>query len=118
MRRYKHAHEDIVQALLGCLGRPVPDLPGMALIPGQAPHTLIKVRARSRDMQRGRSGGFRIILAHCGDDEWVPVMAYAKSDTANMTRRELADAVRGDGEPGERAWWAEMQRLLAGEHQG
>ncbi len=51
---------------------------------------LFKVRVRSSDMSKGKSGGFRlIILCVEVDDFIVPVTIYQKSLQENITEHEL-----------------------------
>lgn len=51
---------------------------------------LFKVRVRSSDTTKGKSGGFRlIILCVEVDDMIIPVVVYQKSLLENITEREL-----------------------------
>ena len=49
-----------------------------------------KLRIRSTDLKRGKSGGLRLLYVVLPDRELVcPLFIYAKSDRADVTRREL-----------------------------
>lgn len=51
---------------------------------------LFKVRIRSSDARKGKKGGFRaIVLVIEVESLLVPVVLYAKSNTASMSEREL-----------------------------
>jgi mRNA-degrading endonuclease RelE of RelBE toxin-antitoxin system len=57
-----------------------------------------KVRVASRDMQRGKSGGFRLLYkleaADEGDFIAYLLFVYAKADQADISLRELGDLLR------------------------
>jgi len=51
---------------------------------------LYKIRVRSKDLAKGKRGGFRMIV-YCIKvaDAIIPVTLYQKSETENITEREL-----------------------------
>lgn len=52
---------------------------------------LYKIRVRSSDMNKGKSGGLRlIVLCIEVDDRLVPITLYQKSTQENITESELA----------------------------
>jgi hypothetical protein len=75
-RAYPNAGADVGRGLADLVGRDIPQPPNLALVPGIG-RTILKVRVASSDMQRGRSGGFRVLLVHRGEDAWTPILAYA-----------------------------------------
>jgi len=59
-----------------------------AVIPGTG--GVRKLRVRSTNLQRGKSGGFRLLYLILSEQELVcPLLIYAKSDRQDVTRREL-----------------------------
>jgi len=59
-----------------------------AVIPGSG--GVRKLRVRSTDLKRGKSGGFRLLYIVLSDPELIcPLLIYAKSDWEDVTRREL-----------------------------
>ncbi len=83
-RRYRQIKNDI---------KPVID----DLIEGRTPgdqitatgYTLYKVRAKNRDSQRGKSGGYRIIYYLKTDIHCILVALYSKSDQGDIGTGEL-----------------------------
>lgn len=86
-RKYPRIDADIAQALQGGpVGR-------MDALPGYS-HKLWKYRVASRDMGRGKRGGFRIIFYMHPDQHKEPkvihlLTIYAKSERADVSHEEL-----------------------------
>ena len=52
---------------------------------------LYKVRVKSSDMKKGKSGAFRLIILCVEiDDRLIPIVLYQKSNQEDITERELA----------------------------
>lgn len=83
-RRFPHARADVIAAIeeicrLPTLGVAIPGSGGVR-----------KLRVRSTDLQRGKSGGFRLLYIVLSDRELIcPLLIYAKSDQEDVTHREL-----------------------------
>ncbi|GEM_PF-5803604 len=58
-------------------------------VSGFVPHEVYKARVMSRDLQKGKSGGWRVILEH-SDDEYVLVHCYSHSGSSQSGRSESA----------------------------
>lgn len=97
LKDYPAARRDVEGALteLTQSDWPVPAPPKVSQIPGVG-RTMLKVRVASSDMQKGRSGGFRVILDHVVGDEWTAVLAYAKSARKDVSRRDAVQAAIGE----------------------
>ena len=78
-------------------GCPVPCGAGVAQVPGKFSRVVVKIRIRSRDMGKGKSGGFRALLAGIGADEWRPFAIYAKADASDLPAKEIVQLL-GTGE--------------------
>ncbi|RLC89948.1 MAG: type II toxin-antitoxin system RelE/ParE family toxin [Chloroflexi bacterium] len=95
-RRFPRVRQDVSAAIEEILR--VPSL-GI-VIPGSG--GVRKLRVRSTDLERGKSGGFRLLYIVLPDRELIcPLLIYAKSDWEDVTRREL------------RALLADLKRELA-----
>lgn len=84
-RKYPRIDQDIKAAFEGGLAGRCDPLPGYA-------HKLWKYRVASRDMQRGKQGGFRIIFyMEPGAVESVVYLLaiYAKSERSDVSKEEL-----------------------------
>jgi len=96
-RRFPGVRQDVIAAIEEVLRIPMLG----AVIPGSA--GIRKLRIRSSDLKRGKSGGFRLLYIVLSDRELIcPLLIYAKSDQADVTRREL------------RALLADLDRELSG----
>ncbi|MBI3913319.1 MAG: type II toxin-antitoxin system RelE/ParE family toxin [Chloroflexi bacterium] len=85
-KKYPHANADAQVALNVILQNPFLGV----VIPGG--HGVRKLRVRSSDLQRGKSGGFRLIYLLEGEQERIyPLLMYAKTEQADVTRRELQE---------------------------
>lgn len=83
-RRFPHARADVIAVIEEVLH--IPSLG--VVIPGSG--GVRKLRIRSTDLQRGKSGGFRLLYIVLPDRELIcPLCIYAKSDQEDVTRREL-----------------------------
>ena len=79
-RKYPHVRDDIlmmVKNLNSDIGIPIG-------------HSIYKIRIKSSDLQKGKSGGFRAYL-YClkQRDLVVPLCIYAKSETESITESTL-----------------------------
>jgi len=94
-KKYPHAKNDVKVALQALVDAPTLGV----LIPGGAGTR--KLRVRSTDLQRGKSGGFRLIYALDYEAERLyPLLIYAKTEQADVTRRELQQLVADLAEQG------------------
>jgi hypothetical protein len=93
---YPRAGKDIDDALskLSKERVDIPYYPNVAIIPGLAPFTVIKVRVRSTDAGKGRRGGFRVLLLLVSPDTWRLLFAYAKNEREDMSRDAILKAIR------------------------
>lgn len=83
-KRFPNVRQDTVAALKEILRSPTLGV----VIPGSG--GIRKLRVRSTDLQRGKSGGFRLLYVVLPDRELIcPLLIYAKSDQENIARREL-----------------------------
>ncbi len=83
-RRFPHVREDVCAAIDEILRYPMLGV----VIPGTG--GVRKLRVRSTDLKRGKSGGFRLLYIVLSDRELIcPLLIYAKSDRKDVTRREL-----------------------------
>ena len=84
LRRYRQVKKDI---------KPIID----ALVVGETPgdqitgtgYTLYKVRAKNRDSQRGKSGGYRVIYYLKTKEKCILVTLYSKSEQGDISAAEL-----------------------------
>jgi hypothetical protein len=88
-----HASEDVEDALAllrGPNAPPVPSPPAISLIPRLGPNaTVVKVRVRSRDSNKGKSGGMRLLLQRLPDGTWRRLVVYAKNEREDISRDEI-----------------------------
>jgi mRNA-degrading endonuclease RelE of RelBE toxin-antitoxin system len=83
-RRFPHVRADAIAAIGEVLHLPVLG----AVVPGSG--GVRKLRIRSSDLKRGKSGGFRLLYIVLSDRELVcPLLIYAKSNRGDVTRRDL-----------------------------
>lgn len=54
---------------------------------------VFKERCASSDMQRGQSGGFRVLILRRGTD-LIPLFIFAKADRENITPEEIRNLIR------------------------
>jgi len=84
LKRFPHAKDDVSLALgevvqTPTLGVMVPKSGGVR-----------KVRVRSSDMPKGKSGGFRLLYLVLSDRRLIcPLLVYAKSEREDVTIREI-----------------------------
>jgi mRNA-degrading endonuclease RelE of RelBE toxin-antitoxin system len=61
-------------------------------------YSIRKLRVASRDMQRGKSGGFRLLykLENTTGEEYIAylLLVYAKVDQADVSLKELRDLIQ------------------------
>jgi len=83
-RRFPHVRADVTAAIDEVLCLPMLGV----VIPGSG--GVRKLRIRSTDLKRGKSGGFRLLYIVLSDRELIcPLLIYAKSDQEDVTRRAL-----------------------------
>lgn len=96
-RHLPHAAADVAAELDRLAGQhapPIPCPPHVSIVPGLGSvGTVLKVRVRSQDLTRGRSGGLRLLLQHRGADVWRPLFVYAKSERSDVSREEILKAI-------------------------
>jgi len=56
--------------------------------------TILKVRAKNSDIPIGKSGGYRIIYQVIPPKCVLLLLIYAKSDRADVSLKEIEDAIR------------------------
>lgn len=87
-KKYPRAKDDLKEALKTLMEVPTLGVP----IPGGLGTR--KLRVRSTDLQRGKSGGFRLIYALDHEVERIyPLLVYAKTEQSDVTRRELEQLI-------------------------
>lgn len=67
-------------------------------------YTVFKVRVKNRDIQKGKSGGYRIIYQRRDEICILLITLYSKSDESTLTAREIRkiiDAFNQLNEPSE-----------------
>ena len=57
-------------------------------------HTVFKVRVKNSNLQKGKSGGYRVIYYLKTNVQIVLVTMYSKSDRSDITAAELEDILR------------------------
>jgi len=85
-KRYRNIRLDL-QPLIAQLESG--ELPGNQ-IPDIA-YTIFKVRLKNSSIQKGKSGGYRIIYYLKTDDQILLVTMYSKSDQSDITTAEIID---------------------------
>ena len=92
-KRYKHVHDD-AEALADRLE--AGELPGDRVKDVADP--VYKVRVKNRDVQHGKSGGYRVIYYLETDEQIVMITIYSKSDQCDIPaaaiRQLIADYER------------------------
>ncbi|PSB50062.1 addiction module antitoxin [filamentous cyanobacterium Phorm 6] len=61
-------------------------------IPGTG-HTVFKVRLKNSDIQKGKSGGYRVIYQLRGDTYILLVVIYSKSDQDDIPANQIRDII-------------------------
>lgn len=61
-------------------------------------HGVYKERCASSDMQRGKRGGFRVLIYRRGAD-LIPLLIYAKADREDVTDDEIRALITSLQEP-------------------
>ncbi len=78
-KSYPAVADDVQKELAQLVGPnalPVPCSPRVVAVPFLG-RDVLKVRVGSSDQKKGKSGGFRVLLAMKADDEWQPIAVYA-----------------------------------------
>jgi len=88
LKRYRSIRTDI-QPLLNELqsGNFIGDQ-----IPGTG-YTVFKVRLKNSDIQKGKSGGYRVIYQLRGDTYILLVVIYSKSDQDDIPANQICDII-------------------------
>lgn len=88
-KRFPHVKDDAVAALRELTQNP---MLGVLISGAQG---VRKLRVRSTDLRRGKSGGFRLLYLVDSEHQLIcPLLIYAKSDRANVARREIKTLLR------------------------
>jgi mRNA-degrading endonuclease RelE of RelBE toxin-antitoxin system len=61
-------------------------------IPGTG-YTVFKVRLKNSDIQKGKSGGYRVIYQLSGDTYILLVIIYSKSDQDDIPANQIRDII-------------------------
>ena len=61
-------------------------------IPGTG-YTVFKVRLKNSDIQKGKSGGYRVIYQLRGDTYILLVVIYSKSDQDDISANQIRDII-------------------------
>ncbi|MEG3922204.1 MULTISPECIES: type II toxin-antitoxin system RelE/ParE family toxin [unclassified Microcoleus] len=61
-------------------------------IPGTG-YTVFKVRLKNSDIQKGKSGGYRVIYQLRGDTYILLVVIYSKSDQEDIPANQIRDII-------------------------
>lgn len=61
-------------------------------IPGTG-YTVFKVRLKNSDIQKGKSGGYRVIYQFRGDTYILLVVIYSKSDQDDIPANQIRDII-------------------------
>ncbi|MEC4988478.1 MAG: type II toxin-antitoxin system RelE/ParE family toxin, partial [Oscillatoria sp. PMC 1068.18] len=85
-KRYRRIRDDI-QPIIDQLE--IGELPGDK-IPNMD-YTIFKVRVRNSDVQKGKSGGYRVIYYLKTDIEVILVTIYSKSDRSDIAADEIGE---------------------------
>lgn len=84
VRRFPRVRADVTTAIEEILRLPTLGV----VVPGSG--GVRKLRIRSTDLKRGKSGGFRLLYVVLADRDLIcPLLIYAKPDREDVTRREL-----------------------------
>ncbi len=92
-KRYRNIRRDL-QSLLDRLQ--TGELPGDC-IPGTG-YEIYKVRLKNSDVQKGKSGGYRVIYYTKSVSAIVMVAIYSKSDRGDILPNEIVDIVKRHAE--------------------
>jgi mRNA-degrading endonuclease RelE of RelBE toxin-antitoxin system len=88
IKRYRSIRTDL-QPLLD-------ELPSGNFIGDQIPgtgYTVFKVRLKNSDIQKGKSGGYRVIYQLRGDTYILLVVIYSKSDQDDIPANQIRDII-------------------------
>ncbi|MBL1179316.1 type II toxin-antitoxin system RelE/ParE family toxin [Pantanalinema sp. GBBB05] len=88
-KRYRNIESDL-QALIEQLQNG--DLPGDR-VPGFADYVVYKVRVKNSDIQKGKSGSYRVIYQSIVPTTIVLLYLYAKSDQDDVTLDEICTII-------------------------
>jgi mRNA-degrading endonuclease RelE of RelBE toxin-antitoxin system len=88
-KKYRRIDEDI-KAWIEQLKRG--ETPG-DLLQGTGDYVVYKARLGSRDMQRGKSGGFRVIYYLKTETNTIMLSIYAKTEHENIPTSEIIDSI-------------------------
>ena len=87
-KRYRHVEDD-AETLADQLE--AGELPGDRI--QGLPHRVYKVRVKNRDVQRGKSGGYRVIYYLETDEQIVMITIYSKSDQSDIPIKTVRQLV-------------------------
>ena len=57
-------------------------------------HHCYKLRLKNSDIQKGKSGGYRVIYFYIEDDTITLISIYSKSDLANIDENEIIERLK------------------------
>lgn len=85
-KKYRHIRADVKPLIeqLQAGETPGDQVPGIALM-------IYKVRVRNSDLQRGKSGGYRVIYYLKNDTQITLVTIYSKTEQADVTIKDVRD---------------------------
>ncbi len=85
-KKYRHIRSDVRPLIeqLQAGETPGDQVPGIALV-------IYKVRVRNSDLQRGKSGGYRVIYYLKNDTQITLVTIYSKTEQADVTVKDVRD---------------------------
>lgn len=100
-KKLPNVRADVTAALAELIGDaapPIPCPPRVAIIPGLGPNvTVLKIRVKSSDLTKGRSGGLRVLLQRVDADNWRPLFVYVKGEDEDVSRDAILDAIKAGG---------------------
>ncbi len=85
-KKYRHVRSDVRPLIeqLQAGETPGDQVPGITL-------TVYKVRVRNSDLQRGKSGGYRVIYYLKTDAQITLVTIYSKTEQSDVTVKDVRD---------------------------
>ena len=87
-KRYKNIKKDY-EKLLFLLSNNNPKEIGISI-----GHHCYKLRLKNSDIQKGKSGGYRVIYFYIEDDTITLISIYSKSDLANIEENEIIERLK------------------------
>jgi mRNA-degrading endonuclease RelE of RelBE toxin-antitoxin system len=88
-KKYRHIEDDVEDFAQSIKNG---ETPGDRL-QGTGDYVMYKARVASRDMQRGKSGGFRVIYYLQTEDKTIAITIYAKTERADISTADLMELI-------------------------